>query len=311
MTDTLLHSLREHVVDESQPLAGLLRKCLLLGAETGSDALRDWARKELTGYGDEDEVPKYREVPCPAMSMNSMSGSTWTANQSISRLQMPRETWEYLPDTLPFTEPIEQLQQLSEQKSLNFTSEGLAAAQAVWNKKLGPFQQIMSLSFVVSGSVIAGILGQVRTHLVDIVADLTSENPLSELPEKGKVDAAVSNHVGDIYNTTIRTAAGPVAIGAKAQATTQGLTVEGTLGLLDKVQEAAADIADAQRTELLDALADLRATVESEAPDTGDVVKKVGKMRALADKVGLPSVAAAAGGAAQAITELAVSGAFG
>ncbi|MFF3869930.1 hypothetical protein [Micromonospora sp. NPDC001898] len=49
MTDTLLRSLREHLIDESEPLAGLLRKCLLLGAETGSQTLRDWARKELNG----------------------------------------------------------------------------------------------------------------------------------------------------------------------------------------------------------------------------------------------------------------------
>lgn len=35
MTDSLLRSLREHMLDESEPLAGLLRKCLLLGAETG------------------------------------------------------------------------------------------------------------------------------------------------------------------------------------------------------------------------------------------------------------------------------------
>ncbi|MFF0366375.1 hypothetical protein [Micromonospora sp. NPDC005087] len=40
MTDTLLRSLRERMLDESEPLAGLLRKCLLLGAETGSEAPR-------------------------------------------------------------------------------------------------------------------------------------------------------------------------------------------------------------------------------------------------------------------------------
>jgi hypothetical protein len=39
MTDSLIRALREKVMDESEPLAGLLRKCLLLGAETGSDSL--------------------------------------------------------------------------------------------------------------------------------------------------------------------------------------------------------------------------------------------------------------------------------
>jgi hypothetical protein len=49
VTDALLRSLRERMLDESEPLAGLLRKCLLLGAETGSVTLRYWARKELNG----------------------------------------------------------------------------------------------------------------------------------------------------------------------------------------------------------------------------------------------------------------------
>ena len=55
MTDTLLRSLRERMLDESEPLAGLLRKCLLVGAETGSRR-RDRARKELNGYASEADA---------------------------------------------------------------------------------------------------------------------------------------------------------------------------------------------------------------------------------------------------------------
>ncbi len=36
VTDTVLQSLRTQILDESEPLAGLLRKCLMLGAETHS-----------------------------------------------------------------------------------------------------------------------------------------------------------------------------------------------------------------------------------------------------------------------------------
>ena len=49
MGNTLLQSLRESVLDESEALAGLLRKCLMLGAQTGSDSLRQWARYEVSG----------------------------------------------------------------------------------------------------------------------------------------------------------------------------------------------------------------------------------------------------------------------
>lgn len=66
------------------------------------------------------------------------------------------------------------------------------------------------------------------------------------------------------------------------------MTVEDALRLLDRVQQAASDITDAQRGELLDALTELRAAVESEEPDTGEVVEKVGKLGAIADKLASP-----------------------
>ncbi|MFF0151543.1 hypothetical protein [Micromonospora sp. NPDC005203] len=311
MTDTLLRSLREHLLDESEPLAGLLRKCLLLGAETGSEALREWARRELNGYGDEDEVPKYRKFQDVPISMDSMSGRFWRRGDIISRVNLPPEARGYVLEELTFRQPIEELQQLAGQKQVSFTAPGLAVAQAIWNRELGPFQNIDGLSYVVPGSAVMGILGQIRTKLVDVVADLTADTPMSELPRRGQVDAAVNHRLGDIYNTTIQTTNGPLAIGAKAKASTEGLTVEDALRLLDKVQHAAADVPNTQRGELLDALIELRAAVESDEPDTGEVVKRVGKLRAIADKLGVASVAAATGGAAQALTELAVSGAFG
>ncbi|WP_433574164.1 hypothetical protein [Nocardia brasiliensis] len=56
----LLGDLRERVLDESEPLAGLLRTCLALAAVTGSEALRSWAANELKGYEDRAEVPVCR-----------------------------------------------------------------------------------------------------------------------------------------------------------------------------------------------------------------------------------------------------------
>lgn len=302
------------MLDESEPLAGLLRKCLLLGAETGSVSLREWARKELNGYGDGDEVPDHRTVAGVPISMNSMSGNTWTTGRVIDRRQLPRKAWDYVPETLTFKQPVEELEKLAGQESLSFSSPGLAMAMSIWNEELGPWQNVMGLSYVMSGSAVAGMLGQIRTRLVDLIADLTAETPLLELPRKEQVDAAVNHRIGqvrDVYNTTIQEADGPVAIGARAKASTEGISVEDALLLLDEVRRAASDVDGEHRAELLKAVAELRAAVEEETPDTGDVVRKIGRLRAVASKIGVASVAAATGGAAQALTELAVSGAFG
>lgn len=314
MTDTLLRSLRELMLDESEPLAGLLRKCLLLGAETGSAALRDWARRELNGYGDEDVVPEYRNISGVPISVDSVSGNAWMTGQIINRFQMPREVWQYVPETMSFRQPVEELEHMAGQKSLSFSSPGLSVAQTIWNRQLGPFQSINGLTFKMTGSALAGMVGQVRTQLIDIIADLTADTPMSELPSKVQVDAAVTEHIGasTVYNTTVNATGSPVAIGTEAKAKVEGLNIEEALLLLDRVQRAAtSDAEEADRAAVLQAVADLRATLCQESPNTGEVVKKAGRLRSLGAKVGGASLLAATEGAASALVEMAMSGVFG
>lgn len=301
------------MLDESEPLAGLLRKCLMLGAETGSTALRDWARKELSGYRDDDDVPGYRKLPA-AIRVDSTSGNTWTKGQIIDRLHMPQACQEYVPEVIPFPQPIEELGQLASRDSLSFTNPGLAHAQVLWDRELGPFQSIVNLSYTLPGSAVAGILGQIRTQLVDLIADLTADTPLAELPSKAHVDAAVRDRItapGNTYNTTIHEASGAVAIGAGAHAEADGVSVEDVMRLLQQVSEVSTDVQPEDRDELMRAVADLRAAVSTESPDTGEVVKKAGALRVVGEKLGVASVAAAVGSAVQVAIDLALSGALG
>lgn len=312
MTNTLLSSLRERVLDESEPLAGLLRKCLLLGAETGSESLRQWARYELNGYDEDVDVPSYRLLPPPPIKVDWISGNTLATGQTLDRLQLPVEAQEGVPESFPLRQPVEELESLTGRSSVSFTSTGLAYAQTVWNIKLGPYQQIMGMSYVLSGPMITGVLGQIRTQLVDVVADLTAETPLAELPKKDAVDAAVGQHIGTQYNTTIQATNGPTAIGNRAKAKSEGVSVEDAIELLTAVQDSAKDVPDAEgRAELLAAVEDLRAATERESPDTGEVIKKAGKLRMIAERIGVPAVTAATSGAVETVTTLALSGAFG
>ncbi|GAA4691993.1 hypothetical protein GCM10025781_06500 [Kocuria gwangalliensis] len=312
MTNTLLSSLRDRVLDESEPLAGLLRKCLLLGAETGSESLRQWARYELSGYDEDVDVPSYRLLPPLPIKVNSISGNTVVTGQTLNRLQLPAEALEGVPESFPLRQPVEELESLTGRSSISFTSTGLAYAQTVWNGQLGPYEQITGMSYSLSGAVLTGVLGQIRTQLVDVVADLTAETPLAELPRKDAVDAAVGHHIGTQYITTIQSASGPTAIGDRAKAKSEGLSVDDAVNLLTAVQNAARDVPDDEgRAELLAAVEDLRAATEQEAPDTGDVMKKAGKLRTIAERIGVPAVTAATSGAVETITTLALSGAFG
>lgn len=204
--DTLLRSIRDALLDESEPLAGLLRKCLLLGAETGSTQLRSWARAELNGYGDDEAVPEYRQLHSPPIVMDSQSGTRWATGQVITRAQIPPSARKYIPEFLNLQQPVEELERLVLQESLSFVTNGLGVAMGVWNRELPMFQQVIGLKYAMSGSAVGGVLGQIRTRLVEIIADLTAGTPLTELPSKSLVDGTVGAHLGssgDTYNTTI------------------------------------------------------------------------------------------------------------
>jgi hypothetical protein len=166
----------------------------------------------------------------------------------------------------------------------------------------------MELRYALTGSTV--VLGQVRTKLVDLIADLTSATPLTELPKKERVDAAVNERIGDVYNTVISKADGPVAIGRQAGASTDGLAVSDALQLLAAARQAAEDTHAEHSAAVVQAVDDLIATLGRDEPDTGEVVKKVGFLRAAAQKVGVVAVTAATTTAAETITELAVNGAF-
>jgi hypothetical protein len=52
----LLNDIQQDIL-EDKPLAPILLKLRFLASRLGSDALEDWVRFEIDGYGEETEVP--------------------------------------------------------------------------------------------------------------------------------------------------------------------------------------------------------------------------------------------------------------
>ncbi|KAA0973340.1 hypothetical protein FQ154_18740 [Paeniglutamicibacter gangotriensis] len=314
MTNTLLQSLRERILDESEPLDGLLRKCLLLGAETGSTSLRAWARNELDGYKNDDQVPGYRVFPTSPIVTEEISGRFHSKGRRLHRLELPDNASEVIPEHFNVFQSVAELEGHSKSKEVSFLTPDLSLAKLLWNRELdSDFQQIVGLTYVLSGSSIAGILSKIRTQLVEIIADLTAEIPLAELPRKDQVDSAVSHHIGTQYNTTIHATNGPTAIGTEARATSNGLSLQDAITLLETAQATAnAEVQDdSDKAEILKAIADLHAAATKRSPNTGEVVKKVGKLRKISEHVGIPALSAAVGGSTETLISMALSGAFG
>jgi len=57
---SLLEEIQREAVDSNSDLGALLRKCKLLAARLGSQALEDWLIWESNGYPNNISVPDYR-----------------------------------------------------------------------------------------------------------------------------------------------------------------------------------------------------------------------------------------------------------
>ncbi len=118
-------------------------------------------------------------------------------------------------------------------------------------------------------------------------------------------------HVGDVYNTNINRPTGPTAVGRDATSKTEGLSVADLIALLAEVQRTiAAAPASERRDEADRALVELREVVEQYEPDTGEVVRRAGRLRTAVNRLGNAAATAAASHAAEALTDMAMNGQF-
>jgi hypothetical protein len=104
----LLSDIQQDIM-EDKPLAPILLKLRFLASRLGSDALEDWVRFEIDGYGEETEVPPYRSIgvtykasflgpagsqmknaPVPPALIEKYAGNNWlkvSERQSVSAIE--------------------------------------------------------------------------------------------------------------------------------------------------------------------------------------------------------------------------------
>lgn len=310
MVEKILKSLRDQLLDESEPLAGLLRKTLMLGAETGSIALREWASKELKGYNLNEEVPDYRRIPLPPIQGTRTAGYSYAKNVKINVFEFPERVAKEFPAYWNILNPIEEIERLSQEKTVFLANSGLGAAEALYNQENAPFRSLLNCNFVLSGITYHGVIGQIRTRLVEVVADLTSGDPMETFPKKNDVDAAVFHRVGTIYNTNINSMSGAMAIGNNSSANSYNLRdlvaeLSDLKNLVD--QETGHEGLDSLSREIQS----LRDDILSEDCEKNEIEERVERLDSISKKIGLESIKAAVAGVCGQIARMVAEGAFG
>lgn len=311
----LLDSLRTRVLDEDENISGLLRACLMLGALTGSDDLRSWASRELRGYADGDELPSYRMQLLP-LFINGLSGPWQSTGEMISRFQIPEKLRDAVPEEVQFRQPIDELEQLaaSTESSLQLGLPNFPAVAAMWSHGLDAFQNITSIYYRVSPSTLQGMVGAVRTTLVELVADMVKDVPMNELPSKSKVDAAVQitvNGSQDQYTSSVGTNSGVIGQGPNSiqTQTNNGVRTEELAELIRRMRDALDnEVSDPDdRADAEQAIDDFEGAVSDPNPEPATIRRRAGILTRVTSRVGGAVLSAAAAEGVQ----LAVQGVAG
>jgi hypothetical protein len=188
----LLGEIEAGALDEETPIGTLLRKVIALGGQAGSEELRDWATRELRGYGPEDELPPYRILNAPLkIDWRNMRG--WVRGETISPLELPeiaRGKVGYQIDLRNGIAEIEQLARQSEQgEVVKLGPPGSQELVAMMNAKRHGNGLVDLLYWDVSTVVLGGVIDQVRTTLTAMTAEIRATTP-----DKGEIPPAVATN---------------------------------------------------------------------------------------------------------------------
>lgn len=274
----ILRDLREQVLDETQSVAGLLRKCLALGTVTGSEELRAWAAHELRGYPAGEAVPKYRHLYAQLL-MSSVSGQFHATGQQIDRLLIPEDLREFVPERLELRHPVEELAGMASRgEPITMSSPTFPIVCSRWSRQLPMFQDVLSLNWSMLPSSIAGIVDNVRTTLVEIVMDLAKDVPLNSLPSRARVDGAVQVHINSNDNNSINVAgsnSGIIGLGTGSTQIQNNSVSKELVDLVTALRAALPQIDDEeQRADAEQAIDDFEESVSEDNPDPVKVKRR-------------------------------------
>ncbi|MGD0985468.1 MAG: hypothetical protein ABSA65_16900 [Acidimicrobiales bacterium] len=202
MSSRILDEIEKEAVSGQPDLPTLLRKCIALGGQTGSTDLRDWATKELKGYGSDDELPSYRTVPA-ILAIDGWTMTHRVTGQQISPANLPEPARELIKEEVALRGPIAELTDLVAERrragavSVDLGIPGGASLAVLVNSDIraggDSYRTVERVYRRVAITAIVGVIDTVHTNLVELVAEMRAGlGKGSDLPDKDLADRAVN-----------------------------------------------------------------------------------------------------------------------
>jgi hypothetical protein len=227
MQPSLLDQIERDALDSNVKVADALRKCVALGGQAKSTELRMWASRELRGYSGSDDLPDYRVVPA-AIALDGVTVSAVIKGQRIPPSSLPDFVQEKVSETVELRHPIGEIEELARRHSDKNESVKLSLpmgadiARYMNSESSDPYQQISSLYWMMSPISLFAIVDQVRTTLVELMAELRAGMPKDQTipsPETAANAVHVAVH-GRRHNVTVTASQGTASL-ASTSATPQ------------------------------------------------------------------------------------------
>jgi len=167
----------------------------MLAGHTQARELREWATAELKGYPRFDLVPEYRVINASIL-WDIFTPFRGVETSELNIQELPDFARDTLAKGLPLNQSVDELEPLVAQceaarELLRFSVAGGDVVMDFYNRHSTRGQRVMAMYWAVHPAVVRGVLGQVRTALAELVAELRSNVGVSGgLPTKEQTDTA-------------------------------------------------------------------------------------------------------------------------
>ena len=199
---SLLKEIRDAAVDANVPIANVLRKCAILGAQLKNNDLRDWALQELNGYKTDSDVPEYRTVMAPLTGDFAGPFQSGCTNVPIPAMLLPKKLQDRAR-TARFPAGVASLESLLESEGGEYVTVSWSGDWIAWIQSEGKGKFDMTLLAarqVVGLSAIVDMIETVRNRVLEFCLRLEEEMPELMADDNPSPTDAVEAKATQVYN---------------------------------------------------------------------------------------------------------------
>ncbi len=202
-TNRLIDEIERDALDASVPISSALRKLVALGGRAGSKELRDWAGLELRGYyGTDVPLPDYR-TPGATLRIDGGTFNAMITGQLISPSELPDPVNKHIDESVPLNGGVAEIEAMIDRAKRQESGEiklTLPSGQDVvrlmnyeMQQRGQHYDRVTAIYWSLSHVTLEGVLDQIRTRLVALVAEMRAEMPdETDVPSAAIADNAVN-----------------------------------------------------------------------------------------------------------------------